>query len=47
MRVSNESFSLNKLTKPDRGVERLKCARMPPKGDERVLENTFGVLMTG
>jgi hypothetical protein len=31
----------------DRGVERLKCARMQPKKGERVLENTFGVLMIG
>jgi hypothetical protein len=31
----------------DRGVERLQCARMQPKRDERVIENTFGVLMTG
>jgi hypothetical protein len=31
----------------ERGVERLKCARMPPKRGERVLENTFGGLMTG
>jgi hypothetical protein len=31
----------------DCGVERLKCARMQPKRGERVLENMFGVLMTG
>jgi hypothetical protein len=31
----------------DHGVERLRCAQMQPKRDEQVLENTFGVLMTG
>jgi hypothetical protein len=31
----------------DRDVERLKCARMQLKRGERVLENTFDVLMTG
>jgi hypothetical protein len=31
----------------DRGVERLKGARMQPKRGGRVLKNTIGVLMTG
>jgi hypothetical protein len=35
------------VLRDDRGVERRKCALMQPKRGEWVLENTFGVLLTG
>src|SRR5436853_5155756 len=45
--VATAADGLNMVLVDEHGVERLKCVRMQPKRGERVLENTFGVLMTG
>jgi hypothetical protein len=45
--VATDADGLKHGVGDERGGERLKCARIHPKRDAGVLENTFGVLMTG